>query len=202
MNELDAGRTESRECQLRAASVQIVESGNRPIGMRDGEPRREVRADESRATSDEDAHEPRLLARSAAVRHVVAILVCGYRSEPAARAPRRFAGGRTEPRAQLRVAAQTLERAAKPARVDEDPGDTVFDGVNKSPDARSHDRSPVRHPFAGDDAVALPPGGHAHDRSALIVGAELVVRNEADRLRHLPTQGPVADNHTRQSLRR
>jgi len=78
----------------------------------------------------------------------------------------------------------------------------VLDGVEEAAHRRGDHRPSVGHGLAGDDPVALPPGGTANHRRPLVVGAERPRRNEADRIGHEPPQRPVADDDPRQPLGR
>ena len=77
--------------------------------------------------------------------------------------------------------------------------DAVLDRVGEAADAGRHDGPAVRHRLARDDAVSLAARRHADDGRPLVVRAELVVRDEADRLGHEVAQRAVADDDERQA---
>ena len=112
-------------------------------------------------------------------------------AEPRARAPRRRAAA-----ASARAKRGGVARRRRAAR------DAVLDRVDEPADRGRDDRPPVGHRLARDHAVALAPRRDADDRRALVVGAELGRRDEADRLGHAVAQRAVADDHARQALRR
>ena len=58
------------------------------------------------------------------------------------------------------------------------------------------------HCLAGDDAVALAPGGADDDGRAVVVVPEFRRRHEPERIRNDVAQRPVADDHSRDAFRR
>ena len=79
-------------------------------------------------------------------------------------------------------------------------GDTVLHRVDEPADRGRDDRAAVRHRLARDHAVALPPRRDDDDRGPVVPRAELVGRNEADRLREERPERPVPDDDERQAL--
>ena len=92
---------------------------------------------------------------------------------------------------------QLLEHLAEPGHV---VGGTRTPVTSTSPPTAVATTGRPCHRLARDDAVALAPGRNADDGRALVVRAELRVRDEADRLRDVDRAG--ADDHARQALRR
>ena len=72
------------------------------------------------------------------------------------------------------------------------------DRVGEAADAGRDDGSAVGHRLTRGDAVALTPRGDAHDRRALVVGADLVVWDEADGRGHEVAERAVADDDERE----
>ena len=115
-------------------------------------------------------------------------------------APSLLLSGRAELRAQLGVCKEPLDSRTKIGAIDDQARHAVVDGVDEPPDPSRNHRSAVGHGLAGDHAVALTAGRHAHHGSSLVEAPDGRGRNRAHAFRHTDRAG--ADDHARNTLRR